>query len=72
MLYGRIPKPASAAPSAAAGVWPEVKMIRAGEGASVAAIGPLKSATRRAIAGAGSMNVTGQGASWRMRSSRSG
>src|SRR5262245_23050526 len=59
--YDEIPKRASAAESVADGGRPDVNTICAG-GASEPAGGPIRSTTRRAIAGAGSMKVTGQGA----------
>ena len=67
-----MPKRASAAARAGEGARPEVKAMRAGEGGSPQSGGPSKSATRRAIAGAGSTKVTGQGASRVKRSSSSG
>src|SRR5262249_16862520 len=67
-----IPKRASAAVSGTDGPAPEVRTMRAGPEGSAAAAGPLRSATRRAIAGAGSMKFTGQGASATSRSSSSG
>src|SRR6516164_9067410 len=57
------PKRASAAASAADGERLEVNRMRAGLPGASPAFGPLKSAARRAIAGAGSTKVTGQGAS---------
>ena len=56
--------------SAADGDRLEVNTMRAGLPGASPAFGPLKSATRRAIAGAGSTKVTGQGASRRNRSRR--
>jgi hypothetical protein len=54
-----IPKCANALPSAADGVWPEVKTMRTAGArfvsVSAPACGPLKSSIRRAMAGAGSM-----------------
>ena len=60
--YGPMPKRASAAASAVEGGWPEVNMNCAAGGRSCPG-GPSSSTTRRAIAGAGSRKVTGQGAS---------
>jgi hypothetical protein len=67
-LVEETPKPpspnrASAAPRAADGDRLEVNTMRAGLPGASPAIGQLKSAARRAIAGAGSTKVTGQGAS---------
>src|SRR5580704_14333730 len=50
----------------------EVKNISARSSRALPAAGPSKSAARRAIAGAGSIHSTGQGASFTKRSSSSG
>jgi hypothetical protein len=56
-----MPKCANAAASVGDGWVPDVKTILVGEGDEPLAADPLRSPTRRAIAGAGSMNVTGHG-----------
>ena len=66
-----MPKRASAAVSAAEGGLPDVNTNWAGEGAWDRG-GPARSSTRRAIAGAGSRNVTGHGDSRVSRACSSG
>jgi hypothetical protein len=67
-----IPKRDRAAARGGEGGFPDVKAMRPGTGAPASVFGPIRSVTRRAIAGAGSMKITGQGASRSMRSSSSG
>src|SRR5262249_30351060 len=67
-----IPKRANEAARRSDGRRPEVKMMRAPPRGVSSVFGPLRSSTRRAIAGAGSMKVTGQGDSCWTRSRRSG
>src|SRR5439155_13497392 len=66
------PSRTSAAASAPAAERPDVNTIRADDCGAPSGFGPISSTTRRAIAGAGSMNVTGQGDSRSSRSRHSG